>query len=487
MKPSRPNILFILIDDFGYADLQSYGSTFYETPNLDRLAGQGMRFTDGYAACPVCSPTRASLLTGKYPATVGITNWIGGNPWGRLIGVPYFDALPEGETTIAAVLGDAGYQTWHVGKWHLGGPERYPDRVGFDGNLGGCHAGHPPNGYFAPWKIPTLDDSEDGTYLTDRLTDESVALIESAANSNKPWFMHLSHYAVHTPLQAPQALIEKYERKAEALGLDPQDNLQTGEALPGLHQKGKHVQRRTIQSHPVYAAMIENLDTNVGRTLGALESTGQAENTIVIFTSDNGGLSTAEGSPTCNAPLSEGKGWMYDGGNRVPWIVRWPGRVQAGSVSDATITSPDLFPTLLELAGLDAVPEQHVDGKSFAAALRSEPFERGPIFWHYPHYSNQGGTPSRSVRDGRWKLIEFFEDARLELYDLAADVGEDVDLAGRQPEKTAELHAALQAWSDAVEAKIPEVNPYFDKMVAGEMPCPDDRGLFPDGYVPGDD
>ncbi|MEM1098878.1 MAG: sulfatase [Planctomycetota bacterium] len=487
MPANRPNILLVLIDDLGYADLQSYGSSFYETPNLDRLAREGMRFTDGYAACPVCSPTRASLMTGKYPATVGITNWIGGNPWGRLMGVPYFDALPEGETTLAAALHRGGYHTWHVGKWHLGGPERYPDRVGFERNVAGCHAGAPPSGYFPPWKIPTLGDSEEDTYLTDRLTDEAIALIEEGATSDRPWFLNLWHYAVHTPLQAPRTLIEKHERKAERLGLDPEGNPQLGEAFPCLHKRDGRVVRRTVQSHPVYAAMIENLDTNLGRTIEALERSGQAEDTVVVFTSDNGGLSSAEGSPTCNAPLQEGKGWMYEGGCRVPWIVRWPGRVAAGSTHDATITSPDLFPTLLELAGLPEMPEQHVDGESFAPALQGEAFERGPVFWHYPHYSNQGGTPARSVRAGRWKMIEFFEDGRRELYDLVADIGEDQDLADREPAKLAELQAALDAWSDAVAAKIPEPNRHYDAMMAGTMPCPDGSGRFPDSVVPGDD
>ncbi|MEM6757762.1 MAG: sulfatase-like hydrolase/transferase, partial [Planctomycetota bacterium] len=269
----RPNILFVLIDDLGYADLGCYGSIFYETPHLDRLAGRGLRFTDSYAACPVCSPTRASLLTGKYPATVGITNWIGGNPWGKLMGVPFFDRLPEGETTVAQALRDGGYHAWHVGKWHLGPESRHPNRVGFENNVGGCHWGAPHEGYFAPWGIETLPDSLDGTYLTDRLTDEAVALIERGAQADRPWFLHLAHYAVHTPLQAPPELVKKYEEKARALGLDPEGEIELGDPFPCLHKKDMRIARRTVQSHPVYAAMIENLDTNLGRTFAALQRT----------------------------------------------------------------------------------------------------------------------------------------------------------------------------------------------------------------------
>lgn len=485
----RPNVLFVLIDDLGYADLGCYGSTFHETPRLDRLAREGLLFTDGYAAAPVCSPTRASLLTGRYPARVGITNYIPGNAWGKLMGVPYFHELPAEERTVAAALGDQGYATWHVGKWHLGGPDRWPERFGFERNVAGCHLGHPggPNGHFSPYGIPTLADGPDGEYLADRLTDEAIDLVREGAAGDRPWFGHLSHYAVHTPLQGPAELVAKYRAKARELGLDPEGDLEVGEPLAPLHLKGKRIVRRTRQSDPVYAAMVENLDTNVGRLLDALEDSGQADNTLVIFTSDNGGLATGEGSPTCNAPLAEGKGWMYDGGVREPWLVRWPGVVAPGSRSAATVTSPDLFPTLLEIAGGEPEPEAHADGVSFAPALRGQPFERGPIFWHYPHYSNQGGRPACSVRDGRWKLIEFFEDGgRLELYDLEADIGETNDLGDARPDVRDRLHAALLGWRERIGALVPEDNPHHAAMLAGERPCPDGRGLLPgdDPFVP---
>ena len=484
----RPNVLLILIDDLGYADLSVSGSGFYETPCIDALAASGLRMTEGYAACPVCSPTRASLLTGRYPVSVGITNYIGGNAWGKLMGVPYFDALPEAETTLADRLGRAGYRTWHVGKWHLGGPHRYPERCGFEVNVGGCDWGMPHGGYFSPWGIDTLEDAAPGTYLTDRLTDHAVDLIRQGPESDRPWLLNLCHYAVHTPIQAPAELVEKYRAKADRLGLDPAGEIERGEPHPCLHLKDRRIQRRRIQSDPTYAAMIENLDRNLGRTIQALRDTGQLEDTLVVFTSDNGGLSTGIDPPTCNAPLHEGKGWMYEGGVRVPWILSWPGRIPTGQVSDAVITSPDLLPTLLEVAEIqpDAEAGQDaglpLDGVSFASVLRGEAFDRGPVFWHFPHYGNAGGTPACSVRDGRWKLIEFFEDGHLELYDLRADPSEQHDLAEQLPDQAAALHQTLRRWRESVEATLPEPNPHHAQMLAGTMPCPDHRGV-----IPGDD
>jgi arylsulfatase A-like enzyme len=459
----KTNILFILIDDMGWRDLGCSGSTFYETPNIDRLAKEGMLFTDAYAACPVCSPTRASLLTGKYPATVGITDWIDWGGWGhplkgRLVEAPYLKGLPRTETTVAAALRDGGYRTWHVGKWHLGGPGHYPTDHGFDHNFGGCEWGMPMKGYFSPWGIPNMADGPQGTYLTDHITDEAVRLIHQA--DDRPFFMHLSHYAVHTPIQAPKTLVAKYEAKARALGLDKVKALETGEAFPMEKKQDQRVVRRLIQSDPVYAAMVENLDWNIGRVLQALEETGQAGNTLVIFTSDNGGLSTAEGSPTCNLPLHEGKGWMYDGGTREPYLVRWPGRVEPGSVCRSPITSPDLYPTLLEAAALPLRPQQHVDGVSFMPLLKgNHGVDRGPLFWHYPHYGNQGGTPGSSVRAGDWKLIEFFEDGRLELYNLREDLSETRNVAPANPAIVKDLHARLVKWRGAVGAKFPTPNP----------------------------
>ncbi len=479
----KPNIIFILIDDLGWRDLTCYGSSFYETPNIDRLAAEGMRFTDAYASCPVCSPTRASFLTGRYPATIGITNYIPGNAWGKLMGVPYFHELPAGQTTLADVLRADGYHTYHVGKWHLGPERRWPEHCGFDINVGGCSWGLPRRGFFSPYENPRLADGPVGEYLTDRLTTEAITLMRQAGED--PYFMYLSHYAVHVPIQAPTDLVKKYEGKARAMGLDALDPFEDGEFFPCLHKKDHRVRRRLVQSDPAYAAMVENLDMNVGRVLDALDDLGQADDTIVIFTSDNGGLSTAEGSPTCNAPLCEGKGWMYDGGVREPLLVRWPGRVKCGSVCDVPVTTPDFFPTFLDAVGLPSRPDQHCDGVSLMPLLAgggADALGREAIFWHYPHYSNQGGSPACAVRAGDWKLIEFFEDARLELYNLRDDIQESRNLLDAQPRRAARLHAQLVAWRKSVEAKIPDPNPHYEAMLAGEMPSPDGYGR-----IPGDD
>ncbi len=455
--PSRPNIIFILIDDMGWRDLSCYGSTFYETPNINGLATTGMRFSDAYAACPVCSPTRASLLTGKYPARVGVTNFIGGHAKGKLLDAPYIHHLPLTELSLAKALHQGGYQTWHLGKWHLGDKPFYPEHQGFDVNIGGCEFGHQPS-YFSPYHIPTLRDGPPGEFLTDRLTDEAIKLIEHA--NGKPFFMNLWHYAVHMPIQAPAALVEKYKAKAHSLGLDQREALKVGEPFPTRPHAKARVTRRLFQSDPTYAALIENLDTNVGRLMAALDRCGLTNNTIVIFSSDNGGLATAEGSPTTNAPLAEGKGWMYDGGVREPLIVKWPGVVQPGSICHQQVTSPDFYPTLLECAGLPLQPQQHVDGVSFLPLLRggTAPIHDA-IFWHYPHYGNQGGTPGCSIRSGDWKLIEFFEDHHLELYNLHDDQGEHHNMAKQHPDIANTLHAKLIAWRESVKAVLPDRNP----------------------------
>ncbi len=455
-----PNFVFILIDDLGWRDLACYGSTFYETPNLDRLAAEGMRFTDAYAACPVCSPTRASILTGRYPARVGVTNYIGGDARGKLLDAPYVDHLPLEERTLASALKDAGYRTYHVGKWHLGGEPYWPERHGFDVNVAGCGWGMPRNGYFSPWGIPTLEDGPEGEYLPDRLSNEAVRLIHG--NGDEPFFLYLAYYAVHVPIQAKPDYIERFQEKARIAGLDKAQTFEEDGPFPCEHKKHLRITRRLLQSDPSYAAMVKSMDEGIGCVLQAIEDIGQADNTVVTFTSDNGGLATAEGSPTCNAPLAEGKGWMYEGGTREPLIVRWPGHVEAGSVCVAPVTSPDFYPTVLDMAGLDPMPEQHCDGVSLAPLLqgRDAPEPRA-IYWHYPHYGNQGGTPGSSVRAGDYKLIEFFEDGRLELYNLREDIGEEHDLAEDEPERAEELHGMLVRWRERIEAKIPEPNPGY--------------------------
>ena len=466
---NKPNIIFILIDDMGWKDLGCCGSTFYETPHIDQLAAQGMRFTDAYASCPVCSPTRASVMTGKYPATVGITDWInwGGSlhpARGRLIDVPYLKDLPASEHTVADALKEAGYTTWHVGKWHLGGEGHLPQDHGFDVNIGGCQTGSPGHGgYFSPWSIPVLENSDvpEGTYLTDYLTDQAIEQIRNKGEA--PFFLNLWYYSVHTPIQAKPEKIKKYEAKTRAMGLDTQKTFQEGEFYPCEHKKDKRILRRLIQSDPVYAAMIESLDENIGRLISALEETGEMDNTLIVFTSDNGGLATSEGSPTCNAPLAEGKGWMYEGGTREPLFVKWPGVVEPGAVCHTPVTTPDFYPTMLEAAGADGNPDHHVDGVSIMPLLKGVgALKREAIYWHYPHYGNQGGTPGASVRKGDYKLINFFEGDRLELYNLREDPGETRNLTEARPDLVRELKESLSAWQKKVEAKIPQPNPGWE-------------------------
>ncbi|MEM6391911.1 MAG: sulfatase [Planctomycetota bacterium] len=499
MSQTPPNLLMILIDDLGWADLGCFGSTFYETPNLDRLAKGGLRFTEAYASCPVCSPTRASLMSGQYPARVGITNYIPGNAWGKLMGVPYFHELPETVTALPQVLKGGGYATYHVGKWHLGETaERWPEAFGFDVNVGGCHWGAPKKGYFSPYGIATLEDGPDGEFLTDRLTEEALALLDRHCDSGdaagRPFFLNLAHYTVHTPLQAPAELVAKYEAKAEDMGIDQDAVLEEGELMPCLHKRDQRVLRRRVQSHPVYAAMVETMDRSVGRVVDRLEQLGLLEDTLIVFSSDNGGLSTAEGSPTCNTPLREGKGWIEEGGNRVSQIAHWPAVIEAGGISAEPTTTPDLFATFVEAAGLELPADTEIDGVSLVPVLRGEAgFERGAIFWHYPHYSNQGGVPSCAVRKGRWKLAEYFEDGRKTLFDVVGDPGEERDRMDDEPEVAAELHTELVEWRASIEAKIPEVNPYYAEMVSGTRRVPNGAGLIDGkpveltGAIPGSD
>nr|WP_245553638.1 sulfatase [Demetria terragena] len=462
---TAPNVVLILVDDLGWTDLTCYDSRFYETPNIDALAETGVRFTNAYAASPVCSPSRASLMTGKYPARVGITDWIGGQGVGQLSDVPYFHGLPENEYSLARAFGDGGYRTWHVGKWHLGEGSSSPEAHGFDVNIGGCDIGS-PSSYFSPYAIPTLPDGPQGEYLTTRLTDEAVELINNHDQS-RPFFLNLWHYTVHMPAQAPEGLVQKYRNKAERLGL-PIDAIEPGEDMTAWHLAGRRVMRRTLQSDPTYAAMVETLDDSVGAVVEALRDTGQLENTVIVLTSDNGGLSTAEGSPTCNAPLSEGKGWMVDGGVRVPLIVSYPG-VAIPSATGALTTTPDLYPTLLGLAKIEPLANQASDGVDLIDVLGGGDFERGPIFWHYPHYSNQGGTPGAGVREGDWKLIRFFEDGKESLFNLADDPAEHHDQRAHHPEIAQRLSTLLDDWSADVAALVPRRNS------AGPRPWPQRR------------
>lgn len=454
----------ILVDDMGWKDLSACGSTFYESPNIDALMHSGMMFDNAYASCPVCSPSRASILTGKYPATVGVTDWIDTSGEchpvkGYLIDAPYIKHLPHEEYNIAKCLKDNGYRTYHIGKWHLGTKEYYPDCQGFDVNIGGCHLGHPHHGYFSPYQIENLEDGPDGEYLTDRLTDEAIKLIKESGDD--PFFMNLWHYTVHMPEQAKEEDVRYFKEKAKLLKIDRINPFVEGEHFPIEIKKNMRVTRRVIQSDVIYAAMIKNLDWNIGRVLKALEETGKLDDTIIIFTSDNGGLSTAEGSPTCNFPAREGKGWSYEGGTRVPLAITYHKIVKSGIHSQFPTTSPDLYPTILDMAGLPLQPQQHVDGISLLPVLKGHTLTDRPIFWHYPHYGNQGGTPASSLRYGKWKLIEFFEDMHTELYDLDEDPSETLNLSDAYPLKRDELKKMLHDWRESISAKIPQRNPHW--------------------------
>ncbi len=456
-RPKKPNFLFILVDDLGWSDLGCYGSSFYETPNLDRLAAQGMRFTDAYAACPVCSPTRAAIMTGRHPVRVDITDWIPGrDPKNRkLLGPQDRDELALEETTLAEVLKQAGYKTFFAGKWHLGGVGFYPEDQGFDVNKGGHEKGSPPGGYYVPYKNPKLADGPKGEYLTDRLTDESIAFLKE--KSGEPFLLYLSFYTVHTPIQACKRYLDHFRKKAAAL---PETS--------SPRERPEHEGRtRLRQDVPEYATMVRAMDENVGRLLDALDELGLAKETVVIFTSDNGGLSTLRkrGWPTCNLPLRAGKGWCYEGGVRVPLIVRAPGVTRKGTVCAEPVVSMDFFPTMLQLAGLPLQPEKHLDGLSLLPLLRGdkERLPRENLYWHYPHYHGSTWTPGAAIRCRDWKLIEFYDYEKVELYNLKEDPGERHDRAAEMPEKRDELLAKLHKWQKELGAKMPTPNPAFQR------------------------
>ena len=442
----KPNIVLILVDDLGWADVGCNGSRYYETPNIDKLAGQGVRFTQGYASAAICSPTRAAIMTGRAPARLGLTDWI------------HFQAVPADrkkpteyvidpkkslecppnpfwmeldEITIAEQLKTAGYETCHVGKWHLGPDAWYPDKQGFDHNIGGCDYGQPPS-YFDPYErenqgqIPTLPPRKKGEYLTDREADEAVHFIR--AHRKTPFFLYMAHYAVHTPIQGKKTLVEKYKTKTP-----------------------------TEQKNPEYAAMVESVDQAVGRIMNTLDALHLADSTMVIFTSDNGGLLPV----TNNAPLRSGKGYPYEGGIREPVIVRWPGVVKPGRVCDTPVISVDYFPTICEATGVPLPTDRPIDGKSLVPLLRNTgPLNRDDLYWHFPHY-RADVVPYSIIRAGDWKLIRRYEGKRYELFNLKDDPSEEHDLSEQFPDKVNELDTKLDAWLTETGAKLPRPNPVY--------------------------
>ena len=447
--PSKsPKVVVFLVDDLGYMDIgANTPDCFYETPNIDQLATSGVRFTDGYAANPVCSPTRYSLMTGKYPTRVQATNFFSGKRGGKFKPAPLRDEMPLDEITLAQLVKKKNYATFFAGKWHLGHSEEFfPQNRGFDINIGGWTRGGPYTGkkYFAPFENPQMKkESPVGEHLPARLARDTAKFIDD--NKDKPFLAYLSFYSVHTPLMGRPDLVEKYKAKAVAINGE-----EFGDEEQVAGKKPRKV--RILQKHAVYAAMVEAMDEAVGTVLDQLEKSGVAEETLVVFTSDNGGLSTSEGSPTSNLPLRGGKGWIYEGGIREPWIIRYPGITKAGTVSAEPICSIDLYPTVAAAAGIEIGHE--IDGKNLIPVLEGQSLERQSLFWHYPHYSNQGGIPGGAIREGDYKLVERYEDGRVHLYNLKNDIGEQVDLADKDPERVKAMRERLHAWYKEVDAKF---------------------------------
>lgn len=435
-----PNIIVMLIDDMGWTDLGCYGSKYYETPHIDQLAKDGMRFTQAYSACTVCSPTRAALLTGKTPARLHITDWIAGHvpENGRLVIPKWTQQLPLEEETLAERLKTKGYATASIGKWHLGGEEFGPTKQGFDVNVAGTDKGSPPS-YFSPYKIATLKDGPKDEFLSDRLTEEAVKFIDK--NKEKPFFIYMPHYAVHTPIQGKPDVVAKYQAKAAQQG----------------------------HGNPVYAALVESVDDSVGTLRAKLQELNLTQNTIFIFTSDNGGLNfqvRAEGwvhGPTDNSPSRLGKGSAYEGGVHIPLIVSWPGVVKPESTCDVPVISYDHVPTLLAATGTPLKDKQIVDGESLLPLLgQTDTLAREAIYWHYPHYHSGSARPYSAIREGDWKLIQFHEDNHYELYNLKLDPGESDNRASFDVIKAIQLREKLQKWLTDSGAQIPEANPKYD-------------------------
>jgi len=435
-----PNVVFFLVDDLGWADIEQNGSTGYQTPNINALAKQGMSFKDAYATHPLCIGSRYSLMTGKYPA--------------RIKKSKEFGTMPPKETTLAEAFKQAGYQTFFAGKWHLGKSGAYPQDQGFDINVGGHDKGAPAS-YFYPYgddenpkKVPKLDhiDSK-GDYLTDSLTDKALDFIE--ANQEKTFLLYLSHYAVHVPLEVK----ESYKKEAQHFINKQKFN---GPAFKELN----NAKEKLHQDNATYAGMIRSIDDSLGAVIAKLEALNLANDTIIVFTSDNGGESTKTtaygGKATSNQPLKAGKCWLYEGGIRVPLIVKWPNNIPANSHSQVRVTGADHFPTLLELTGLNLMPDKHLDGRSYMQTLtQKRELQRDAMFWHFPtqgHLAKVCGTPSgTAIRDGNYKLINWYDTGSYELYNLENDIKESFNLATKQPQRAKRLLKQLVIWQDSMD------------------------------------
>ena len=455
LQAEPTNVVFFLVDDLGQKDIGIEGSTFYETPNIDKLASSGMRFTHGYATCEVCSPSRASIMLGKYPPRIGITDWIGaatGTRWNRndrVLPAANRSSLPHADISLAEAMREAGYKTFFAGKWHLGGEGSFPEDHGFDINKGGHHRGSPPGGFFSPYKNPKLKDGPKGESLTLRLASETVDFIET--NKDQRFFAYLSFYAVHAPIQTTDKLRAKYTKKARDLGL-AKSRFLFDRTMPV----------RQVQDNPVYAGMMETVDQAVGMVVDKLEELGLADNTVIVFTGDNGGVSSGDAYATSNLPLRGGKGRQWEGGIREPYYIKAPGVTKQGGVSETPVTGTDFYPTILELAGVPLKPKQHVDGVSLVPVLKGGELADRDLYWHYPHYGNQGGEPCAIIRAADWKLIHYYEDGRDELYDIRQDIGEKSDQAKSHPAVVKQLSVKLHGWLKDTGALIPKQDDRFD-------------------------
>lgn len=461
-KNRNPNVLFILADDLGARDLSFTGSNFYETPNIDRIAIEGTVFTNGYAACQVCSPSRASILLGQYPTTHGITDWIGaqtGEDWGKtqnskLLPPDYNYYIDKKNTTIAQAFKNAGYQTFFAGKWHLGAEPYSPEKYGFDVNIGGWEVGNPKGGYYAPWENPKLAYQKEGESLTLRLAQETANYIEQ--NKNKPFFAFLSFYAVHTPLQTSEEKWRKYRNKAVEMGVD---------SIGFIEERLLPVAK--TQDHPIYGGLVETMDDAVGIVLKKLKDLNLDENTIIVFTSDNGGLvSSRYGAyATSNLPFRAGKGYQFEGGIREPFLIKAP-MIDAKKSVNIPVSGIDFYPTLLSLANIGLPKKQVVDGKDLSTVLTGNSFVERPLFWHYPHYGNQGGEPVSIIRENDWKLIYYWEDNHKELYNLKNDVSEKYDVLVYHQQIAKDLEKKLMNFLNQSNAKKPIINPNYDEAKA---------------------
>ena len=443
----KPNVIFILVDDLGWNDLGYSGSSFYETPNIDSLSMNSFEFSFAYSSSPVCSPTRASIMTGKHPARINITDWIPGlDPQNRpLLGPKDNHQLALKEITIAEKMKKLGYKTYYSGKWHLGSEGYYPEDNGFDFNVGGFEKGSPMGGYYSPYKNPKLSDGPLGEYLTDRLTNESISLIEK--NKDQPFFLFLSFYNVHTPIQPNLSYIEYFEKKKNKLLEKTPLYTDEGEAMTRLNQ-----------TNAKYASMVFSVDKNIGKLINYLKNNNLYENSMIIFTSDNGGLSTLKNpvSPTSVFPLRAGKGWLYEGGIRVPQLIKTPGSTNNTKIDQITI-SHDLFPTILDY--VKGENDVEIDGKSLMPVMENNSqISRDDIFWHFPHYHGSLWKPGSAIRQGNWKLIQHFESNRIELYNLENDQSEMTDLSKKFPKKTQELLNRLNNLREETNANAVSVN-----------------------------